>query len=147
MTTKIQDGTVVSLAYRVSAQGTVVQSNVGDEPLTYTHGEGQMPPALEEALEGLRSGDQKEIHLTAENAYGEVRGELFETLPLSAVPEAARKKDTMLSGHTQEGDQIRMRVHEIGEANVVVDLNHPLAGKDLDFEIVVLEVEHASEQQ
>lgn len=138
-TQTIGNGSNVTLEYTLSlTDGSVVSSNVGQEPLTYTQGEKQILPALEEAIVGMRSGDEKKVTLSADDAYGQVRDDAFHEVPLEQIPEEARHVDALLKAPGRPGN---VRVHEIREETVIVDFNHPLAGKELTFDIHVVSVE------
>lgn len=135
----IQPGKTVGFEFTLKLEdGSVVQSNEGAEPLTYVHGESQILPALEEQLEGLGVDDRKAVKLAAEEAYGEVKDEAFQEVPAEQIPEDARRVGAQLSA---EGFNGAIRVHEVRSDTVVLDFNHPLAGKDLTFDIRVVSVE------
>jgi FKBP-type peptidyl-prolyl cis-trans isomerase 2 len=135
----IQPGKTVGFEFTLKLEdGSVVQSNEGAEALTYVHGESQILPALEEQLEGLGVDDRKAVTLAAEEAYGEVKDEAFQEVPVEQIPEDARQVGAQLSA---EGFNGAIRVHEVRSDTVVLDFNHPLAGKDLTFDIHVVSVE------
>ena len=95
----IENGSTVSVEYTLKLDdGTTVDSNVGEEALSYTQGGSQILPALEEALLGLAVGDSKEVKLTAEQGYGSVNPEAFQEVPLDQIPEDARTVGTMPRG-------------------------------------------------
>jgi FKBP-type peptidyl-prolyl cis-trans isomerase SlyD len=137
----VQDGSVVSIEYTLTVEGGETESNVGKEPLTYRQGTGQMLPALEAELAGMKAGATKEVDLTAEQGYGSVRPDLFQTVEISQIPEEARKVGTVLMAQDTSGQQRPVRVQEVKDDSIVLDLNHPLAGKALHFEIKVLSIE------
>ncbi|MDJ0957668.1 MAG: FKBP-type peptidyl-prolyl cis-trans isomerase [Arenicellales bacterium] len=135
----IENGSNVALEYTLSlTDGSVVGSNVGEEPLTYTQGGKQILPALEEALIGMRAGDEKKVTLSADDGYGQVRDDAFREVPLEQIPEEARHVDALLSVPGRQGN---IRVHEIRESTAVLDFNHPLAGEVLTFDIRIMSVE------
>ena len=135
----IEDGSNVALEYTLFlADGSMVGSNVGQEPLTYTQGGKQILPALEDALTGMRAGDEKKVMLSADDAYGQVRDDAFREVPLEQIPEEARHVDALLSVPGRQGN---IRVHEVREDVAVLDFNHPLAGQDLTFDIRIMSVE------
>lgn len=122
--------------------GTVVGTNADDEPMVYLQGGGQILPALEKALTGLAAGDQKSVKLSAEEGYGAVNPEAFREIDIAQIPEGARKVGALLfAGDAEEGSKQPIRVHEVREKTVVLDFNHPLAGKALNFDIKILSVE------
>lgn len=136
----IEEGKQVSFNYTLSSGGEEIESNKGQEPLTYIQGGGQILPALEEGLVGLAVGDTKEVELSAANAYGETDPGALQEVPADQVPESARQVGAMLQA---EGFPGPIRVTEVREDVVVLDFNHPLAGKDLVFSVEILAIEDA----
>ena len=141
--TVVEKGSKVSVEYTLSLaeDGKVVESNSGKAPFTYEQGAGKMLPAFEAQLNGLKPGAAKEFDLTPEQAYGPVRKELYQTVDATQIPEEARKEGTMLMAQAQGGQQRPVRVHEVKGDKIVLDMNHPLAGKKLHFAVKVVSVE------
>lgn len=135
----IEDGRQVELQYTLTLAGTgeLVQTNVGDAPLSYVQGGGQILPALEQALLGHKADDEFEVSLAAVDAYGPVDPAAYREVELEQVPEEAREPGALLSAPGYQGS---IRVHEVRDDVVVLDFNHPLAGEDLKFKIKVLSV-------
>jgi FKBP-type peptidyl-prolyl cis-trans isomerase 2 len=121
--------------------GTVLDGNVGKEPLRFEVGSGAVLPGLELALQGLRAGEQKHIVLYPEQAYGMPRPDAFESVPPDRIPEDHRVLDAVVDGEGPAGERRRFRVREVREDAIVLDTNHPLAGKTLTFDVKVLSVE------
>jgi FKBP-type peptidyl-prolyl cis-trans isomerase 2 len=96
--------------------------------------------ALEAELEGLTAGDKKIVALDAVNGYGEINDEAFQEVPLEQIPEDARVVGAMLQAQGFPGP---LRVAEIKDDVAILDFNHPLAGKDLSFDITIVAVENA----
>ncbi len=140
----IQEGSLVSIEYALTDEtGKVIESNKDKEPLTYIHGAGQIVPGLEKALTGLKVGDEKTVTVKPEEGYGAANPELVQELPKENFPPNALKVDTMLMMKTPQGQALPMRVKEIKEKTVVVDLNNPLAGKTLTFAVKVTDIKTA----
>ncbi len=138
----IENGRSVSIQYVLTLDdGSVASTNVGQEPLKFTHGEGQILPGLESALNGMKSGENTDISLTAEEGYGVINPEAFVKVPIDMIPEDAREEGTMLVGRDPSGNEMYVRVHEVNEDQIVIDQNHPLAGEALHFKITVIAVE------
>jgi FKBP-type peptidyl-prolyl cis-trans isomerase SlyD len=138
----IQDGLRVQLEYTLRDDaGAVLDTNKGRRPLTYTQGQKQIMPALEQALSGAKSGETKQVTLKPEEAYGRVDPAAEAEVPLAQVPPEARAVGSELVARDRSGAQHPVRVKEIKEKTIVLDLNHPLAGKTLVFEVTVLQVE------
>jgi FKBP-type peptidyl-prolyl cis-trans isomerase 2 len=140
--TVIEKGRKVSLEYTLTLDdGKVAETNAGKEPLTYQQGGGKMLPAFEAQVAGLTAGAAKEFDLAPEQAYGAVRKELYQTVDAAKIPEEARKPGAMLMAQGEGGQPHRVRVAEVKGDKVVLDFNHPLAGKKLHFAVKVLSVE------
>jgi FKBP-type peptidyl-prolyl cis-trans isomerase 2 len=138
----IETGNSVSIEYTLKLEdGTTVDSNVGQDPLTFTQGNSEILPALEEALLGHAVGDTKEVNLTAEQGYGPVNAEAFQEVELEMVPEDARTVGATLVATAPDGQQQPIRVHEVREETIILDFNHPLAGQALNFDVKVLAIE------
>lgn len=140
----IQDGSFVSIEYTLTDDtGKVIDSNVGKEPLTYVHGAGQIVPGLEKGLTGLKVGDRKKIVVTPEDGY-RADPNAFQEIPKDKLPPEAQKVGTMLATKGPQGETIAMRVHEVKDKTVVVDFNNPLAGKTLNFDVKVTDIQSAA---
>ncbi len=137
----VANGKRVSIEYTLTLEDhTKVDSNVGAEPLTYTQGSREILPALQEALLGLKEGDTKHVTLSPEDGYGPVDPAAFQTVEKNLIPENARHVGAQLLARDASGHTQRVRVHEVKDDTVVVDLNHPLAGKTLVFDVRVLKI-------
>jgi FKBP-type peptidyl-prolyl cis-trans isomerase SlyD len=143
----VKDGTVVSLQYTLSGEdGKTIESNKGKEPLKYTQGSHQIVPGLEKGLAGMKVGDEKRVKVTPEEGYGQVDPKGFQEFPKEKIPSEGLKVGSVLMATGPQGQQIPVRVREIKEKTVVLDLNHPMAGKTLVFDVKVLDVQPAVAQ-
>lgn len=141
-TTVIENGNSVSVEYTLKLDdGTVVDTNVDGDPMTYKQGGNEILPTLEAALLGLKVGDVKQVHLTADEGYGPVNPEGYQEVELSMVPEDAHTVGTMLMATGPDGQQQPIRVHEVKEETIVLDFNHPLAGQALNFDVKILAID------
>jgi FKBP-type peptidyl-prolyl cis-trans isomerase 2 len=140
--TVVEKGRKVSVEYTLTLDGgEVADTNVGKAPLTYEQGGGTMLPAFEAQIAGLGAGAKKEFDLAPEQGYGPVRKDLYHTVAAEEVPAEARKVGTTLVAQGEDGQQRPVRVHKIDGDKIVLDLNHPLAGKQLHFAVKVLSIE------
>ena len=138
----IENGNAVSVEYTLKLDdGTVVDTNIDGDPMTYKQGGSEILPTLEAALLGLKVGDVKQVHLTAEEGYGPVNPEGYQEVELSMVPDDAHTVGTMLMATGPEGEQQPIRVHEVKEETIVLDFNHPLAGQALNFDVKILAID------
>jgi FKBP-type peptidyl-prolyl cis-trans isomerase 2 len=140
----VVNGKRVSIEYTLTLPDkTQVDTNVGGEPLTYTQGEQEILPGLQKALLGLKVGETKNVTLSPEDGYGSVDPNAFQEVNKDLIPEEAQKVGTPLMTKDSSGRTHRLRVHEIKDSTVVLDFNHPLAGKTLIFDVKVLKVEES----
>ncbi|MDE2180524.1 MAG: peptidylprolyl isomerase [candidate division NC10 bacterium] len=144
----IQNGSTVKLEYTLTDEkGTLLDTNKDKDPLVYTHGQGQIIPGLEKALSGLRAGDAKHVVVPPDQAYGPVKPEAVIEVPKERVPEKLQTVGTHLMSRSQDGQPLTAVVKEVKEKTVVLDVNHPLAGKTLTFDIKIVEVAPAQSQK
>ncbi len=137
----IQKGKKISLEYTVFLEdGMQIDTNVGESPLVFTVGMNQLFPALEQEVVQLKVGEKKEILLRAEEAYGPVVAEAFKEVEIEAIPSKFRFVGAILGVQDPAGGVFPIRVHEIKESKAVLDFNHPLAGKNLCFNVKVVDV-------
>lgn len=142
MSPAIESGSTVQLEYTLKdEEGKVLDSNKGRDPLTYTQGQEQIIPGLEKALNGMRAGEEKKVTVKPEDAYGPVDPEAQAEVPKAMLPPDALQVGARLVARSPMGDTRVVRVKEIKETTVILDLNHPLAGKTLHFDVKVLGVE------
>lgn len=136
----VSKGKVVSLEYTVKLDDSeVVDTNVGKEPLTYTHGDNQIIRGVETAVEGMVVGQAKHVVVTPADGYGSHDLTAVHEVPRRNVPENI-KVGMQLHGKDTRGQVVLPTVKEIKEDTVLLDFNHPLAGKTLFFDVKVLDV-------
>ena len=137
----IENGKTVKMNYELSVDGEIIDSTDGREPFQYIHGKNQIIPALERQLEGLKADDEREIILGPEDAYGILDPEAYVEIPKSQLPQVDIQVGTRLGMIGPDGTRLPATVVEIRLETVILDLNHPLAGKELHFMIRILEIQ------
>lgn len=144
----IADGKQVSLEYTLTLEDkSKVDSNVGKDPLVYVQGAHDIIPGLEKQMVGLKVGESKKIEIVPEEGYGPVDPKRKQEVEKTKIPEDARKVGAKLTGQGPDGRMVFAQVTEVKDSTVIVDLNHPLAGKKLFFDIKVLKVEDAPKKE
>lgn len=137
----IEKGKQVAIEYSVFLDDrTPVDSNVGQDPLVFRHGSNQILPALEEALDGLEVGDSKHLTLNPEQAYGQINPNAFKEIEASMIPEDLRFEGALLVVADENFGEMLIRVDQLKGDKIVLDFNHPLAGKQLTFDVKVLDI-------
>jgi FKBP-type peptidyl-prolyl cis-trans isomerase SlyD len=141
--TVIKDGMSVSLQYKLSGEdGKTIESNQGKEPLTFVQGQHKLIPGLEKELAGMKVGQEKHVTVKPEEAYGPVNPNAVQEFPKDKVPPEGLKVGAILTARSPQGP-IQGRVTEVKDQTVVLDFNHPMAGKTLVFDIKVLDIQPA----
>jgi FKBP-type peptidyl-prolyl cis-trans isomerase SlyD len=141
----VKDGAVVSLEYTLSGEdGKAIESNKGKPPIKFTQGSHQIVPGLEKGVAGMKVGEERRVKVTPEEGYGHVDPRGFQEFPKEKIPSEGLKVGSVLMAKGPQGQQIPVRVHEIKDKTVVLDLNHPMAGKTLVFDVKVLDVQPAA---
>ena len=143
MFTMVEDGSRrVSVEYLITLDdGTIVESNVGKEPLVFQRGKGMFPPGLERELVGLGVSESGQIRIAPEDAFGAIDPNAFVEVEPAVVPEPVREEGQVLVTNDPVGNEIHVRVHKVNSDKIVLDFNHPLAGQSLNFQVKVLAVD------
>lgn len=155
---KITAGHLVELDYVLKIEeGDVVESSTDEGPLTYLHGNHEIPERLEAALEGLEQGSKLELTLTPAEAFGEYDLDALTTVPRGEFPEDAElapdqwiEVGVQMEGEAEDEEtefELEMRVVEINDESVVLDANHPLAGKSITYAVQVREFREATDEE
>ncbi len=136
-----QTGDTVAVHYTGKLNdGTVFDSSRDREPIEFTIGQQQVISGFDTAVAGMEPGQQQTITIAAEEAYGDRRDELIFAVPKEQFPEDVNPEEGQQLQMTQ-GDQVAVvTVAEVGDDEVKLDANHPLAGKDLTFDIELVEI-------
>jgi len=137
----ISDGKIVKFNYVLTVENQVVDSSQGKEPLQYTHGQKMIIPGLESKLAGLQAGDKKIVVVGPEDAYGVINQEAILEVPTDKLGANVEPQVGMMLQLTgPQGQPIPGKIIEVREASVIIDFNHPLAGKELQFEVEIIDV-------
>ena len=139
----------VSIDYTLTTDaGEVIDSSAGGAPLVYLHGAGNIIPGLEKALEGKQGGDQIQVAIEPQDAYGEYRAELVATLN-RAMFEGVDELEVGMQFHASgpDGGMQIVTIRDVEGDDVIVDGNHPLAGQRLTFQVKVVDVRDATQEE
>jgi peptidylprolyl isomerase len=137
----VKEGDTVRVHYTGTlTDGSVFDSSRDRGPLEFTVGQKQLIPGFEEAVLGMAPGDTKKQALASDEAYGPFQQELVQDLPREEFPEGAELSEGQQFKASMDGSNVILTVVAVAEETVTVDGNHPLAGKDLEFEIELVEI-------
>ena len=143
----VADGMVVSLAYTLRLDdGEEVDSAASDDPLVYLHGAQNIIPGLEQALTGLKVGDNRRVSVNSVDAYGDFDEEAFELVPYDAFPADVDLEEGMGLRMVESGTgrQVEATIAELRDEGALLDLNHPLAGETLHFDVEIVGLRRAT---
>ena len=148
MTVKDKDY-VVGIEYEVKEAGKneILDTNKGAQPLEFIMGTGQIISGLEKGLVGMQQGESGDILVKAEDAYGEYNNEAIQALPRDHFEGIDLREGMTLYGQGENGETVQVTVKSFDDEKVVVDFNHPLAGKDLMFSVKALSARDATDEE
>src|SRR5690606_8538411 len=124
--------------------GKILDSSEGSDPLYYLHGVGNLIPGMEEGLEGKSKGDKLDLKISPEKGYGARDEHAVQQVPKTAFGNAEVQVGMQFQASGEQGHPIVVTITEVGENDVTVDANHPLAGVELSFKVEVIEVRDAT---
>lgn len=145
---KIQDRAYVAIEYTLTLDSDeVVDQSEPGKPFGFIFGAGQVIPGLENGLEGMKQGQSAKIAVEAEEGYGRTRKELLREIPREQFPADVDIEPNMIFEADGPHGPVRFRVESVSDEMVVANLNHPLAGERLHFDVKVAEVREATAEE
>jgi len=146
---KVENNKVVTLSYSAydNKTGVLLESSNNAEPLQFIIGKEHVVPGLEKEIMNLEEGDSKQFVVEAIDAYGEVNADAVRDYPIEQFKGINLKKGMTLVNQDHNGKQIYVKVAEFDDTNVTIDFNHPLSGKDIKFDVNILEIREATSDE
>ncbi|OIQ45888.1 MAG: peptidylprolyl isomerase [Roseobacter sp. MedPE-SW] len=140
--TEVKNGDTVRIHYTGTlTDGSVFDSSEGRDPLEFTVGSGQVIAGMDAGLPGMTVGDKKRLEIPSVDAYGPLNPDARQAIPREGIPDdIPLELGTQLQMQSPEGHVLPVTVVEVTEATVTLDANHPLAGKDLNFDIELVSI-------
>jgi peptidylprolyl isomerase len=147
---KVETGHLVAVEYVGKLKtGEEFDNSKGHGPIQFVVGNGQVIPGFDKAVLGMKIGDKKKFTIPKAEAYGDINPALVQVVPLNKIPENIRsqlKIGGFLVMQSPVGQQIPVKIVNLDKDNAHLDMNHPLAGQDLTFDIKIIDINHAPEQ-
>jgi FKBP-type peptidyl-prolyl cis-trans isomerase 2 len=139
---KVKSGDTVKVHYTGKfSDGEVFDTSEGKEPLEFTVGSGQVIEGFDNGVIDLQPGDKTTIEIQADKAYGPVREDLIQQVEKKHFPEnVSLEQGQFLELRQPDGGKLIVKIVDVNDENVTLDANHPLAGKDLTFEVELVEI-------
>ena len=146
---KIAKDTVATLEYRLTLDdGEEVDASSPEDPLVYLHGYEEIVPGLERALEGKSTGERIQVTVKPEDAYGAYDPNGVEEVPRDQLPaDLELEVGGIITATDDDGDEVEFIIKELRDGIVVVDFNHPMAGKTLHFDVTIRDVRAATDEE
>jgi FKBP-type peptidyl-prolyl cis-trans isomerase SlyD len=145
---KVENNVVVTMNYTVKVDGDTVDTSQDHEPIEFIQGQGHVIQGLESNLYGLQAGERKEFVVPPDEGYGELDPDALAEIPLSEFPtHIPLEPGVELLLKDEEGDEMQAYIVEVGEENVMLNFNHPLAGKDMHFSVEVVSLRWATAEE
>ena len=140
---------VISIEYTLKDANSNEQldTNVGAAPLEFIVGKGQIIPGLESKVKDMNVNDEADVLVQAVDAYGEIKEEAIQTLPREQFAGIEIAEGMSLYGTGEQGETVQVTVKSFTEEEVIIDYNHPMAGKTLMFSVSVLAIREATEEE
>jgi FKBP-type peptidyl-prolyl cis-trans isomerase SlyD len=128
--------------------GNVLDSTEGSTPFSFLSGNGQILPKLENAMDGMLVGSKKNVKISAPDAYGTYNENAVQQVDRNNFPENADLQPGMqFVANSPEGNQMPFIISEVKDNNIKIDFNHPLAGKDLEFDVELIDIRDATAEE
>lgn len=144
----VDQDAVVTIAYTLKGDGgEVLDSSENHGDLSYLHGHQNIVPGLEKALAGKAVGDQVDTTVSPDEGYGERRDDLVFSVPRDRLPDGELELGMQFRAQSQDGQELVVNLIEIGDEEVTLDGNHPLAGQDLHFAVTIRDIREATEEE
>lgn len=145
----MKENTVVSFEYELTENGQteVLDTNKGKQPLEFMVGRAHIIPGLEKELILLKAGDEKQVIVSPKDAYGEYNQEAINEYPRDEFQGIDLQENMTLFGQSENGQNVQVRVKSFDDKKVLIDYNHPLAGKTLAFSVKLLSLRDPSEEE
>jgi FKBP-type peptidyl-prolyl cis-trans isomerase SlyD len=145
---QVNKHSVVTIHYTLKDdEGNLMESSEGRDPMAYLHGEHNIIAGLETALEGKSVGDDVSVRIPPEEAYGVRDEEKTQTVPMEMFEGQEVKPGARFHAQAPDGSQITVTVLDVGDEGVIIDANHPLAGMHLNFDVKVVDIRDATEEE
>lgn len=145
---KVEDGVVVSMEYKLTVDGQVLDSSDEAGPLQFLAGYGNIIPGLENEMMGMKIGDSKEVTVQPADGYGEFDEEAFMEVPRAEFPTDMKLEEGLeLHVTDEEGDHRAAYVTSFDDKTVKLDFNHPLAGAELNFYVKVVALRKPTDEE
>ncbi len=139
---------VVSMDYELTVEKSIIDYSEEGDPIVFLQGHGNIIPGLESAIQGMKIGESKEVFVKAADAYGEFDPENFTEVPRTEFPaEIPLEIGTEIGVNDENGEELTAYIEEVDVDKITLNFNHPLAGKDLEFKVKIVDIREATPEE
>jgi FKBP-type peptidyl-prolyl cis-trans isomerase SlyD len=144
----VQDNVVVTMHYQLKVDGELYDASEENDPLVFLQGHQNIIPGLEKELYGLKIGETKEVQVDPKNGYGEIDKDAIQDVDRAEFPsDIPLEPGVELEMKDQDGNELYARIVSVSKDRVKLDFNEPLAGKELDFRITIIDLREATAEE
>ena len=148
MSKKVEENLIIAIDYTLTVGDEVVDSSEGREPLEFLQGAGNIILGLEREMLNMAIGESKKVTISPAEGYGEIDNEAFMEIPTNQFPENVPVEvGTELEVKNEEGEPAYVRIDKVENNIALLNFNHPLAGKELNFDVKVISIREPSEEE
>ncbi len=148
MSKKVEENLIIAIDYTLTVGDEVVDSSEGREPLEFLQGAGNIILGLEREMLNMAIGESKKVTVSPAEGYGEIDNEAFMEIPTNQFPENVPVEvGTELEVKNEEGEPAYVRIDKVENNIALLNFNHPLAGKELNFDVKVISIREPSEEE
>jgi len=133
----MNENQLVTMNFELRINDEIIESNLEENPIAFKYGSGELISGLEKRISDMKEGERREVNVPSIEAYGEYNEELSETLPIKDFEDIDLEIGMILEADGQNGEIFKATVTDVTKEDVTIDYNHPLAGSDLDFTVVI----------
>ncbi len=133
----MNENQLVTMNFELRINDEIIESNLEESPIAFKYGSGELISGLEKRISDMKEGERREVNVPSIEAYGEYNEELSETLPIKDFEDIDLEIGMILEADGQNGEIFKATVTDVTKEDVTIDYNHPLAGSDLDFTVVI----------
>ncbi len=148
MTNSVDKDLVISMNYELKVENAIVDYSEEGDPLVFLQGHDNIIPGLEKAIQGMKVGETKDVLVKAAEAYGEFDPENFTEVPRAEFPaEIPLEIGTEIGVYDENGEELTAYIEEVEADKITLNFNHPLAGKDLEFKVKIVDIRPATAEE
>jgi FKBP-type peptidyl-prolyl cis-trans isomerase SlyD len=148
MNKSVNNDLVISMDYELKVGDTVIDFSEDGDPIIFLQGHGNIIPGLEKAIQGMKVGEGKTVLVKAAEGYGEFDPENFTEVPKAEFPaEIPLEIGTEIGVNDEDGEELTAYIEEVDADKITLNFNHPLAGKDLEFKVKIVDIREATSDE